>query len=109
MAMKRLGEARSLASSGAAGDAWKALSNALRSYVADILDVSALGLTMEDVRLGLSRLDVNDDLIRETVELLDRCDATAYAPGGLETPGPGDAIGGVRELVKKLERGRRRR
>lgn len=106
---KRLAGARSLARSGVAADAWKALSNALRSYVADILDSSALGLTMEDVRSGLLGLDIDESLVRETIELLERCDATAYAPGGLQTPSPNDALDDVAKLVKKLDRARRHR
>jgi hypothetical protein len=108
-AVKRVAEARSLARAGAPDKAWRTLSESLRGYIADVLDSSPRGLTIEDVRQGLSLVGVGDDLVGETVGLLERCDATAYAPGDVSIPSPQDTLGAVKDLVSRIEKARRNR
>ena len=108
-AMKIMARARSQARSGAGEETWKTLAHALRSYAADVSGASARGMTMEDVRLGLSRLGVEEGLVNETVDLLERCDATAYAPGGAADSGVEEALRVIEDLVKRLDRARRKR
>ena len=108
-AMKTIARARSQARSGAVEETWKTLAHALRGYVADVTGASARGMTLEDLRIGLSRLGVEEGLVQETADLLDRCDATAYAPGGAAGSGPEETFRVIEDLVKRLDRSRRKR
>jgi hypothetical protein len=107
--MKTIARARSQARSGAVEETWKTLAQALRGYAADVTGASARGMTMEDLRVGLSRLGVEEGLVEETADLLDRCDATAYAPGGAAGSGPEETLREIEDLLKKLDRDRRKR
>jgi hypothetical protein len=76
------------------------VSAAVEGYLADRFDRSASGLVRDEIESILRKSGVPDDLVRSTRELLERCDALRYAPGGVAAE---TLLTDARALVDRLE------
>jgi len=102
----KLATASSLAREKDRSAAWKALGGALRGYIADIGDMSAVGLTMDDAARRLRELKIPEDLLERSISILEECDAAAFAPRGESTPIPDETIRLTEETIDRLESAR---
>jgi hypothetical protein len=81
MARKRLAKAKGLVGSGDTEPLYAEIRTAVTSYMADKLNISPHGLTMEKITELLQQRQAEPELIDELAELLSRCDFARYAPG----------------------------
>lgn len=79
VATKRLRGARKLLSPSNSERFFEELDRALRRFVADQLNVSAAGLTVDAVRQSLERRAVDQRLVEEMVGLLELCESARYS------------------------------
>lgn len=103
-AEKRLRRARDAVDSDATGEALSLVSQAIRGYVADKMNVSASGLTHDSITDFLESQSVAADDVESVVSLLRDCDSAQYTRTVTDA---GEAIRLVdrgRETMKKLEK-----
>lgn len=103
-ARKRLKAARSLRKSGDFRLMTGALANAVTEIVAGHTNVSASGLTSDRISDILRERSVPDDLIRQTLAVLDRCDRARYAPSGITEAQAHELYEMGYDLVRQLTR-----
>jgi hypothetical protein len=108
-AQKRLEEAGALAGKSDVSGAWKAIGAAMRGYVADISDTSAMGLTMEDVASSLRRVGAGEEAIAGALSILESCDAASFSPRGRPEEAVEDAIRLTRATIDGIEKARSNR
>ncbi len=79
------------------------LAGGLRGYLADRLDVSAAGLTSDQVETGLSEVAVSSALRERTRALLSDCDFARYAPGSEHSTRMAELYTRATDLIGELE------
>jgi len=95
--------ARSLAKIETAEECYAAISSAIMSYVADKLNVSAHGLTSEQLAGLLDERGASGDLISDMKELLKQCDFVRFAPGSATLDGIDNAIKKAENVMTLME------
>jgi hypothetical protein len=106
-AQKTLGKARTLHKKGRFGDVYPVVSEAIRMYFADKMNVSASGLTEGDIEGFLARRGVDDGGLDDLNSVLRTCDSAQYAPGAsgeLDAVSAGGIIERASELLKVFEK-----
>jgi hypothetical protein len=101
---KHLKEAENLIGGTSPAPFCGALHRGLCHYLADKLNLTAAGLTSQDVRRELSRRDIGEDLIGRVIEAMSACDVARFAPGGEQPEDRRGMLSGARELITRLER-----
>jgi hypothetical protein len=79
MARQKLTKARSLAKADTLSEFYAELHSALVSYIADKLNISPHGLTIESVQNLLKEKSADDELVRNLTEFLQKCDFARFA------------------------------
>ena len=83
MARKRLAKAKSMANIKTGSDFYAEIYNALISYIADKLNISPYGLTIDKVKELLGTKTQNPLLIDDVIGLFQKCDYVRYAPSSI--------------------------
>jgi hypothetical protein len=84
MARKRLAHAKSLAKPESAGAFFSEIQAAVTSYIADKLNISPNGLTVEMIGNHLTDRGADESLVDETTSLLQQADFARFAPASLK-------------------------
>ncbi len=103
MARKRLSSARALAKVSTASEYFAELHLTLTSYIADKLDMSPHGLTIDLITDLLSQRQAPESLIEEVASTLQRCDFARFASASVNQEDIDNALETVTELMIKLE------
>ena len=107
MAQKKFGKAKSLHKKGRFGDVYPVVSEAVRVFFADKMNVSPSGLTDSDIEGFLTERGVDDDGVDNLRSVLKTCDSAQYAPGasgGLDAASAGEIIERASDILKGLEK-----
>ncbi|MDH4155899.1 MAG: BatD family protein [candidate division Zixibacteria bacterium] len=103
MARKRLAKARSLAHPESAEEFFAEIRLALIAYIADKLNISPHGLTVD----GIGRLvgEKTDDgaLVEKLVGVLQKCDYARFAPASLTQQDVAESLAAAEDIMIKLE------
>ena len=81
-----------------------ALAGAITHYVSDRYGLGAGTLTADDVRGVLRSEGVEESLVTDIVEFLEKCDAVRYTPGALGSMSPDVAAADARRWIAQLQR-----
>jgi tetratricopeptide (TPR) repeat protein len=81
IAHRSLSQAERFLKAGRSEEFYAEVSRALLQYVGDKLNVSASGLTHDDLREHLSGAGANEDTCERVVQVLEHCDAARFSPG----------------------------
>ncbi len=84
MARKRLTRAKSLAHPETSGDFFAEIHAAVTSYIADKLNISPYGLTVEMIATHLNDQGADPSLVDATASLLQQADFARFAPAALK-------------------------
>jgi hypothetical protein len=103
VAKKRLAKAKSQASVEHAGEFFAEIYTALTSYIADKLNVSPHGLTTERISELLQQKGVDDTLIQNLVDLIQKCDFARFAPASLTQQDIDRALAEAEETIIHIE------
>jgi hypothetical protein len=76
----RLSEAKRMATGKDSRAFYGEVARALRGFVADQLDLAEAGMQVRDMKEGLGGSGVPEELIREVLDCLERCDLQRFAP-----------------------------
>lgn len=79
------------------------VSRALRQYVGDKLNVSATGITHQQLREQLGEAGVASAVVEGLLALLERCDAARFAPGSMAGERLRDALRSAESLLMALD------
>ena len=101
---KHLKEAENLIGGTSPAPFCGALHRGLCHYLADKLNLTAAGLTSQDLRRELSRRDIGEDLIGRVIEAMNACDVARFAPAGGQPEDRCKMLSGARELIARLEK-----
>lgn len=102
VAQTRLKQAKGFMDQGDRGGFYKALLDAQWGYLSDKLNISQGKLNKDNIRETLGGKGVDESLVNQCIELMNRCEFAQFAPGG----GEGELSGVYDEaadLIGKLE------
>jgi len=102
-ARKRLSKARSLARLETSGQFYGELSLAVTAYVADKLNISPHGLTVEHLAELLREKGAAEELVAETVRFLQQCDFARFAPASLTKDEINAALKNAESIMTRME------
>lgn len=103
MARKRLARARSLANVETGSEFYADLHLTLTSYIADKLNISPYGLTTDRIRDLLRERGAEEDLIADTIDVLQRCDFARFAPATINKEDIDKALQEGEQVMIRLE------
>ncbi|NOZ55651.1 MAG: protein BatD [Calditrichaeota bacterium] len=101
-ASKRLKKARSLLAVETQKDFYAEVARSLLGFLADKFNLPAAGLVSEDVEGHLRRRNVEEELIRETLALLQDCDFHRFAPTESSTENMQATLKRAEKLIERL-------
>lgn len=81
LARKRLSKAHKFMKSNMVGEFYIEISQVIWGYVADKCNISNSQLSMEIIRQELEKIEVNNDVIADFVNLINDCEFARFAPG----------------------------
>ncbi len=102
-AHKRLARARKLAMPETAGDFYAESSQAVISFVADKLNVSPHGLTIDKLTQLLAERGVDEKTLDDLADFLNQCDYARYAPGSSDQGQIDQALTRAEDLMVRME------
>ena len=103
IARKRLKEAASFLKEQKAEKFYEAILKAFWGYLSDKLSIPAADLNREKASATLSNRQVNDEVIREFINLIDTCEYARYAPSASNNT-PEELYNKSLEVMGKLEK-----
>ncbi len=103
-ALKKLGAAEKELKRGDADKLYSMVSAALWTYLADKMNVSAAGLTMESAEAFLAGRGVDAEEISAVKKILTTCDAAKYAAGASTENQADEVVRDGARIVKSLEK-----
>jgi hypothetical protein len=106
-AVRRLDKATARCKDGRTDECYSLVSIALREYFADKMNVSASGLTFQDIDVFLSARNVPAEDTDVARSLLSLCDSVQYSPARHSDEAARETVSKARETVKRLEKGLR--
>lgn len=83
-AKKRLSKAKSLAHTDKSADFYLEIYTALTSFIADKLNISPYGLTMESIKELLLERNASEEMVKQIIDLMQHSDFARYAPASIE-------------------------
>lgn len=107
VASKRLRGAHKLLSAGESSRFFDELSRALRQFVADQVNESAVGLTAERIAHALAERGIATEDVAAMIALLDLCESARYSNSRPEATEMRRAFDRASELIDRLARGLR--
>lgn len=103
LAKKRLDRARKLIASSNSKDFYSEVARALLQFVGDKLNLSAFGLTKDQIQTELSGKGASQDNIDQILNLLDSCDFARFAPGSSSPEEMNRFLSQAEDAIVKLE------
>ncbi len=106
-AQKTFGKARRLHKKGRFGDVYPLVSEAIRAFFADKMNVSVSGLTEGDMESFLAAKAVDHDDLEDLKTVLKTCNSAQYAPrtsGELDALAAGEIIDKASDVLRALEK-----
>ncbi len=103
-AEKRLRGARALLQRGEPVAFYAEISRAVSGFLADNQDISASGLTREELAAGLVARNHAEETVRRLVRILDDCDRARFAPGSSEAPAREAMLERAEQVLNALDR-----
>jgi hypothetical protein len=103
MAKGRLAEAEMHMKSSKSKEFYAEISRALSEYIGDKFNVSAQGLTMQQVEDLFVNAEAPDDLRREYAELIDSCDMGRFATSSHDTGEMSGVLKSAEEWIVRFE------
>ena len=104
VAHARLSEARRLATGEAPREFYAEVSQALRGFVADKMNVAEAGMQRRDAQEGLRKEGVSDEVTQELLDCLDHCDLQRFAPPKEDAGEEARFLKRVSEVMTELSR-----
>ena len=101
---KHLKEVERFIGESSSADFCGALYKGLCHYLADKLNLTAAGLTSQDLKKELSRRNIEKDLIRQVIDAMSACDLARFAPGDERKEDRRRMLSQVKELIFSLEK-----
>lgn len=101
-AQKRLARARSLAESGQVEECYAEVTSAVISFIADKLNISPHGLTVDRIAQLLSDKGADEQLVNDIVGLMREADFARYAPGESAGDDLGRSVEQAQQLMVRL-------
>lgn len=105
---KKLDHAGRLLAEGRANDVYAAVSAAIRGYLADKMNASVSGITLDEIERFLLSRGVGVEEMEKLRSVMKACDDAQYAPAGSAAADAGAARGTVEaaaDLVRMFEKG----
>lgn len=103
MARKRLAHAQSLAKSENIEEFFAEIQRALFSYIADKLNISPHGLTVDKIKELLQQHSANEELVGQIGEIIRKCDFARFAPSSLKSSDIEDSLKQTETVMVQLE------
>lgn len=103
MARKRLARAHSLANTENVEEFFAEIQRALFSYIADKLNISPHGLTVDKIRELLQQRSANEELIAQIGEIMRKCDFARFAPSSMKEADIESALKEAEDVMVNLE------
>jgi hypothetical protein len=103
-AEKRLRGARALLQRGEPVAFYAEISRAVSGFLADNQDISASGLTREELAAALLALGHAEETVRRLARILDDCDRARFAPGSSEAPAREAMLERAEQVLNALDR-----
>ncbi len=107
-AEKKLSAAGKLVAKGEVERGLGQIAVAIDNYFADKTNVSAAGLTFDEIEKYLHGHGVSEDRVRELRSILDTCDAARYAGSSLDDRAAGETAKRAAEVLRDIEKRCRR-
>ncbi len=102
-ARKRLAKARSLANLSSSQQFHTEIHRALTTYIADKLNVSPHGLTIDGIELMLRQKGADDSLISGVADIWKKCDFARFAPSSVSQESIVSLLGQTEEVMSRIE------
>ncbi|UCG60642.1 MAG: protein BatD [Candidatus Zixiibacteriota bacterium] len=102
-AKKRLAKARSIARTETTTEFFAEVYSALVSYIADKLNISPHGLTTDRVKVLLENKSVDEPIIEQLTNLMQKCDFARYASSSLSQDDIDEALASAEKVMVTLE------
>ena len=102
-AKKRLAAARGLADKATVTEFYAEISQALTSYIADKLNISPHGLTMDSIEERLQEKSADDEFISDVQSILQQSDFARFAPASLSNDDINDSLKKAEQVMTILE------
>ena len=103
MARKRLAKAQSLAHPESSEEFFAEIHLTLIAYMADKLNISPHGLTVDGIGRLLAENTDDEALVEKTVGVLQKCDYARFAPTSLTQQDIAESLAAAEEIMIKLE------
>jgi len=103
MARKRLARAQSLAKTENVEEFFAEIQHALFAYIADKLNISPHGLTVDKIKELLQERSANEELIGQIGEIIRKCDFARFAPSSMKAADIEDALKQSEDVMVQLE------
>jgi hypothetical protein len=103
-ATRRLRRAQALLKSGESGIFFGEVHRALVEFLGDKLNLSPAGITVDGIADELVQRGIEDRMVEEVRELLDRCNLARFAPMDLSEEERTDLLNRERDLIARLEK-----
>jgi hypothetical protein len=103
-ALKKMNAAGKERKHGRVDKPYEMVSTALWNYLADKMNVSAAGLTLESAEAFLDERGVEGDEITALKKILTACDAAKYSAGAVTETQTGDVLKNAQRIVNSLEK-----
>ena len=102
-AKKRLATARKLADKATVTEFYAEISRALTSYIADKLNISPNGLTIDSIEQRLRGKSTDDAFILDVQSILQQCDFARFAPASLTDEDINTSLKKAEQVMTMLE------
>jgi hypothetical protein len=103
-ALKKLSAAKKDLNQGNLDKLYSSVSASLWNYLADKMNVSAAGLTLESAEEFLDERGIGEDEIFGLKAILTRCDAAKYSAGAVTEDQDGDVLAKAQQIIKSMEK-----
>ncbi len=90
--------------SGSTAQFCSAVHKTMCEYLGDKLNISASGITSQQLQERLERMDVPNDLVQEVLVCLQTCDYSRFAPDSAQFAGREELLERVRNVIRRLEK-----
>ena len=102
-AKRRLAAARKLADKATVTEFYAEISQALTSYIADKLNISPHGLTMDSIESMLKEKSADATFIADVRGILQQCDYARFAPSSLTNDDISDSLEKAEQVMTMME------
>jgi hypothetical protein len=81
---------------------YSALSQAIFGFIGDRYNMDTGTMTKESIKEGLSRHGIPENILTDTISLIDTCDLFRFSPSSVSTIDPTELLNKAREVLNRL-------